>query len=252
MVGRVRGTVGILGTLGSPLLGYTLRAFVARGVRVGAVLLDAKGFSAKDLAIWEDRTARRLPPIDLSEFASLQIPFYFLTSHNSPEVVALVSRLGLDVLINGGTPRFLKESILNAPRLGVLNIHPGRLPDYRGFTCVEWAVHNNEKVCNSVHFMTKTIDGGPVVLSEGYLFSSTDNYVDLWVKVYREGFDLLARAADKVLREGITAAGSTPQSLSGNYYKPISDELLDEVKKTRCRLLPLPDWIGCSLNEAWN
>lgn len=231
MAGRLRRTAGILGTLGAPLLGYTLRAFVARGVPVGAVLIDANGFSAKNLAIWEERTAQRLPPIDFSEFASLQIPFYFLTSHNSPEAVALVSRLGLDVLINGGTPSILQESILNAPRLGVLNIHPGRLPDYRGCTCVEWAVYNDEEVCNSAHFMTKTIDGGPVVLSEGYLFSSTDNYVDLRVKVYREGFDLLARAADKVLRGGIAAAGSTPQDSGGNYYKPISNTLLEEVKK---------------------
>jgi methionyl-tRNA formyltransferase len=230
-----------------------LRAFVARGVPVGAVLIDTNGFSTKNLAIWEDRTARRLPPIDLSEFASLQIPFYFLTSHNSPEGVALVNRLGLDLLINGGTTRILKESILNAPRLGVLNIHPGRLPDYRGCTCVEWAVHNDEEVCNSAHFMTKTIDGGPVVLSEGYLFSSTDNYVDLRVKVYRKGFDLLARAADKVLLKGMTATVSMPQDPGGNYYKPISDELLEEVKKKldagRYRYQIRQDVV---LNEDWN
>jgi methionyl-tRNA formyltransferase len=230
MMDDLRRTTGILGTLGSPLLGYTLRAFVAQGVPVGAVLLDTKGCSAKDLAIWEERTARRLPLVDLSEFASLQIPFYFLASHNSPEVASLVNRLGLDVLINGGTPRILKAETLDAPRFGILNIHPGRLPDYRGCTCVEWAVYNDDEVFNSVHLMTKTIDGGPVVLAEGYLFSSTDNYVDLRVKVYRGGFDLLARAAEKVLREGITAVDSTPQAPGGNYYKPIPDELLAEVR----------------------
>lgn len=223
--------VGILGTPSSPLLGHTLRAFVAQGVPVAAVLLDAKGFGAKDLAIWEGRTARALPLVELDEFAPLQIPFYFLPSHNSPEAAALVSSLGLDVLVNGGTPRILKAGILGAPRLGILNIHPGRLPDYRGCTCVEWAVHNDDEVCNSAHFMTETIDGGPVVLTEGYRFSSVDTYVDLRVKVYRGGFDLLARATDKVLRESITAAGSTPQAPGGNYYKPIPDELLADVRK---------------------
>lgn len=231
MADELRRTTGILGTLGSPLLGYTLRALVAHGVPVGAVLLDAKGYSAKDLAIWEERTACRLPLVDLSEFESLRIPFYFLTSHNSSQAATLISRLGLDVLVNGGTPRILKANILDAPRLGILNIHPGRLPDYRGCTCVEWAVYNDDEVCNSVHFMTTTIDGGAVVLTEGYRFSSADSYVDLRVKVYREGFNLLARATEKVLREGITAADSTPQVAGGNYFKPIPDELLADVRK---------------------
>lgn len=224
-------SVGILATLGSPLLGYTLRALIAHNVSVSAVLIDAKGSSPKDLAIWEERTAGLLPVVDLSEFESLQIPFYFVASHNSSQAAELVSRLNLDVLVNGGTPRILKASILDAPRFGILNIHPGRLPDYRGCTCVEWAIYNDDEVCNSVHLMTTAIDGGAVVLAEGYRFSASDSYVDLRVRVYREGFNLLAKATEKVLREGITEAHLTPQAPGGNYFKPIPDELLTDVRK---------------------
>lgn len=231
MATKTQRTVGILSTLESPLLGYTLQALVNHGVSVGAVLLDAKGTSPKDLAIWTERTACQLPPMEISEFESLHIPFYFLTSHNSSDAVSLVSRLGLDLLVNGGTPRILNPSILGAPSLGTLNIHPGRLPDYRGCTCVEWAVYNDDEVCNSVHFITNTIDGGPVVSEEGYRFSISDNYVDLRVKVYREGFNLLARVAERVLREGITYTNIAPQVAGGNYYKPIPDEFLADVHK---------------------
>lgn len=126
MAGSLGRTAGILGTLGSPLFGHTLRALVTQGAPVGVALLDAKDFGAKDLAIWEENTADRLPLVDLAEFASLQIPFYFLTFHNSPETAVLVSSLGLDVLINGGPPRILKADFRRTTSGGTQELGAGR------------------------------------------------------------------------------------------------------------------------------
>ncbi|MGD2118694.1 MAG: formyltransferase family protein [Chromatiales bacterium] len=224
-------TVGVLATPGSPLLGYTLRALLEEGVPIGGVLLDSKGVSEKDINIWNERTNNHLPVIELETFADAMIPFYFVESHNSQSAVKLVRKLGLNLLVNGGTPRILKSEILNAAQTGILNIHPGKLPDYRGCTCLEWAVYNNEQVYNTVHYMTEDIDAGKVIMEEPYEFSSSDDYVDVRVKVYLGGFSLLARAANCILKNESLHSHQKFPGKEGRYYKPISDDLLDVVKK---------------------
>ena len=58
------------------------------------------------------------------------VPFFFIKNHNSLENIELINKRGIDLLINCGTPRILKATVLKAPKIGVLNCHPGILPDY--------------------------------------------------------------------------------------------------------------------------
>lgn len=221
-------SLGVLGALGSPLLGYTLQALIDEGVEINAVMLDASGGLTKDIKIWNQRTDSRLPFIRIENFASHQIPFYFFKNHNSNGAVDLVNTLNLDLLLNGGTPRILKPSILSAPSLGVLNIHPGKLPDYKGCTCVEWAIYNNEQIFNTVHYMTEEVDGGDVVIDEGYSFTQKDRYVDVRVEVYKKGFALLAKAA-RIILENKGLPHARTQNGKGKYYKPIPEDCLIKV-----------------------
>jgi len=223
--------IGVLGMLDSPLLGLALSALQARKIEVSAVLIDSKSFDEEDAERWKERTGGRIATVPLSSFANEKIPFYFVDSHNDTDAVQLVQDIGLSILVNGGTPRILKKGILSATKYGVLNIHPGKLPDYRGCTAPEWAIFNNDQIFNTVHYMSEEIDGGPIVMSEGYAFSRLDNYIDIRTKVYREGYSLLARSVSKVLNESMTVDSMTMQTRGGNYYKPISETNLEYVKE---------------------
>ena len=59
----------------------------------------------------------------------------------------------IDLLVNAGTPRILKSNLLKAPSIGVINCHPGILPDFRGCTCVEWAIYLDQPIGNTVHLI---------------------------------------------------------------------------------------------------
>jgi methionyl-tRNA formyltransferase len=220
--------LALLSTLDAPLLGYLMRDLTAEGVSISAVVFDQKGQAARDHRIHEERTAGRLPALPLEEFESLRIPFYFVADHRSTATADLVRSLSLDLLLNAGTPRILGAELLRAPSIGVLNCHPGLLPRFRGCTCVEWAIYLDEQVGNTVHFMNEHIDEGPILLQEGLRFGREDAYVDVRVKVYEHGNRLLARAARKVLTEGILPDRLEPQ-VGGRYFEVIDDGKMKNV-----------------------
>lgn len=221
--------IGLLSTWHSPTAGYLRQALLDRGVVAEAVIVDAKPAEAKHLSLWEERTQGRLPPLPPEPAAWRESSFHEVASHCDEETIGLVRRLQLDLLVNAGTPRILGEGILTAPRLGVLNVHPGLLPWFRGCTCVEWAVHLDEPIGNTVHLMTAGIDEGPIVLRRAYAFSSDDDYAAVRCKVYRESFVLLAEAVRSICDEGMISCQAQRRE-EGRYFKPIDDALLAEIK----------------------
>ena len=223
-------SVAILGVIDSPLLGHTLRSCLEVGVPVTSVIIDSKRFDGKSLKIWNDRTAGRLPTIAISDFERNRIPVFFVRSHNSAETIDLISSLDIKLILNGGTPRILTRDIFSAPSLGVLNVHPGKLPEYRGCTAVEWAIFNGDQIFNTVHYIEEGIDTGRILAEEMVDVFFGDTYADVRVRCYQKGFHLLARNALRVLS---TSQPETinPDPDAGNYYSPIPDALLAEVRE---------------------
>lgn len=205
-----------------------MSAIHARGLEIGAILVDSKPESERDKAIHEDRTGGKLPWRPLHTFAEHRIPIYFIESHNSPYTEEIVHNLGIDLLVNAGTPRILRAEILAAPSVGVLNCHPGMLPAFRGCSAVEWAILEDQPVGNSVHFMAEGIDEGPVVWSEVVTFSRFEGYQEIRVKTYRAGFDLMSKSI-LAIQNG-EAAVKQQDINEGKYYPPISDADLETVK----------------------
>lgn len=83
---------------------------------------------------------------------------------NHPDVVALADRLRPDVIAVFGTS-LIRGALLERGRLGMLNLHGGLSPDYRGADCTFWALYNNEpeQVGCTLHFINAGIDTGKLV-----------------------------------------------------------------------------------------
>ena len=81
---------------------------------------------------------------------------------NSDEGVKLLKDLAPDVIVLG-TTRILKPSVISTPSIGVLNPHPGLVPDYRGVDVLYWALHNGDPLGVTIHFVDVGIDTGPIV-----------------------------------------------------------------------------------------
>lgn len=90
-------------------------------------------------------------------------PVWRLPSINCPEAARLIRDQNFDLIVNARTREIYRTEVLNAPRLGCLNIHHGLLPDQRGVMCDLWALHEQKPAGFSVHVMAPKVDAGPIV-----------------------------------------------------------------------------------------
>ena len=227
--------IGVLSTISSPLLPLFLSSILKKNMKDIVVICDSNNFSEKDKKIWFDRTGDTFERNDLknaniTQMTNEKIPFFYVNSHNDEETLNLIKSLSVDVLHNGGTPRKLKKHILEGTKHGAINVHPGVLPYYRGSSAVEWALFNNDKVGNTVHFINEGYDEGNIIFLECYKFPSNTNYQSIRVKVYKEGCILASKALRLIYDEKITSADGVPQDHRlAKYWGPIPDEKFFKV-----------------------
>lgn len=83
---------------------------------------------------------------------------------NHPDVIALAEKLQPDVIAVFGTS-LIKGALLEKGRLGIVNLHGGLSPYYRGADCTFWALHNAEpqEVGCTLHFIDAGIDSGDLI-----------------------------------------------------------------------------------------
>ncbi len=141
----------------------------------GLLVLDNRDFSLKTRAAklilcgaarlgWNllknqsSQSARRRTAI----YSANGKPTWTLKTVNSPAVIDLVRQNGFDMLLNARTRYIYKSAILNAPRLGCMNIHHGLLPEQRGVMCDLWALHEKRAAGFSIHLMTENVDAGAI------------------------------------------------------------------------------------------
>ena len=224
-------TVGLLSTLDNPLLPFFIHDISKLGNIRMIIICDQKLISSKDNHIWNERTGGYFENQNISiyDFCGQLVSYYFI-NHNSESLIELINCQNIDCLLNAGTPRKLQLNIINSTRFGVLNIHPGALPDYRGCSAVEWSIYNNDAVANTAHFMDAEYDTGPIFKIERYTFSLDDTYVSIRCKVLEAGCKLAASVLSEISLNTSSSLKLTHQFPSeGQYFSPISNENLQKV-----------------------
>ncbi len=203
--------IGILTFVGSPLAYPTVQGLWEKGFRNISLICDGDKMPDKFREIISARTQGRAefhPPVAFEQFGS---PFYFVKNHNSQATLDLIQKLDLEVLVSAGTPRKLSDGLLKACRFGVINCHPGRLPDYRGSSVVEWALSQGDSVSATAHFMTADYDAGPII--QVYPFSTEGlSYHDIRFQMIGHQARGLVDATARVLRANKEIADYPPQS----------------------------------------
>ena len=99
----------------------------------------------------------------------------------------------VDVLLNIHSLHVINDEILQAPRIGCFNLHPGPLPRYAGLNPVCWALYFGETTHGvTLHRMTAEIDAGPIVYQSVFPVSETDTGFSVSLRCIREGLPLVS------------------------------------------------------------
>ena len=136
--------------------------------------------------------------------------------------------LSLECLLNAGTPRKLTRSLLSSVPHGVVNVHPGLLPEYRGCSAVKWALFNDARIGNTAHFMDEGYDTGPIIATEWYEFARRSDYPTIRSTVYRQGCLLAGTVLRLIQSTRMTPADGLLQDESqSRFWNPIPPESMD-------------------------
>lgn len=165
------------------------------------------------------------PALDIPHFDSLK----------NETLWARLRDARIDIAIQGGIG-ILTPEMLAVPRVGFVNVHPGRLPAYKGNTCPEWALFNDDDIYATAHIIDAGIDTGPVIC-EGHFDVPADwDYHDIRANLYRH--------CARVLLDALVILGGAedPRTVlhpqdpnAGHYWQPIPEDKLARVIDGRAR-----------------
>ena len=208
-----------------PLIqGQTVR--VLQSAQVGAPRAVPRAF--KDLASHEQSLLQAqlsLPAsADWSVIQSalaqqLGVPITTVTDVNQGSGFELMKAFQPDLMVSIRFGSILRPTAIKVPRFGVLNLHSGLLPEYRGVMATFWSMlHQRSRYGYSIHdIIDEGIDTGPVIDYEILPLDLNRDYLGQLLALYEHAVPRLARIIKQREREG--APNRLSQEIaSGRYY----------------------------------
>ena len=123
----------------------------------------------------------------------------------------------VDLIVSVSASQIFSERTLLASPMGCINLHNSPLPHYRGMLPNFWQMYHNEKESTlTIHYMTRNIDKGILLLQEGTPIDTNMSLEQLIAKTKKQS----AHALWKLLLH-IHSASVKPTSYSsekGSYF----------------------------------
>lgn len=89
----------------------------------------------------------------------------------------------IDIIVVN-TWNILSKDIISIPRYGTINIHPSKLPKYRGALPTLWSLKNRDKdSAVSYVLLDKSVDGGKILKQISFKISEMDTWHSLEIKI---------------------------------------------------------------------
>lgn len=110
--------------------------------------------------------------------------FHRFSSLKDPDFLEFLKNENFDIAIQGGTG-ILRDNVINSFKFGILNFHPGDLPEYRGCSAPEWQLYEGRLLICTCHLVDKGIDTGKV-LTRKILNADYRSYEHYRASVYPE------------------------------------------------------------------
>ncbi|TLY77901.1 MAG: formyl transferase [Gammaproteobacteria bacterium] len=152
-----------------------------------------------------------------------------LPNPNTPAGLEAVRAFAPDLILTIRYGAILQAPVISIPRLGVLNLHSGLLPDYRGVLATFRALlaGDSEIGCTLHYIADGTIDTGPIVDVARMAVAPAQSLLWHILALYPLGIRLISTALSK-LNRGETLATTAQVATEGGYYTyPTIDEWAD-------------------------
>ena len=117
----------------------------------------------------------------------------------SKNLKKFIKKNKFDLIISAGFPHIFKKDFFNLTPCGIINLHAGKLPKYRGGSPLVWQIINNEKYIGlSVIKVNNAIDGGNIISNSYFRNSKNDNIFDVHKKADKIFLKITLEAIKKI------------------------------------------------------
>lgn len=120
---------------------------------------------------------------------------------NHPDVVRLADELNPDLIAVFGTS-LIRGDLLQKGRFGIVNLHGGLSPEYRGADCTFWALYNAEpeNIGCTLHYIDAGIDTGGLIAHVSPEVDPGDDELALFWRSVKESAKVYAELIQRLAR----------------------------------------------------
>lgn len=180
------------------------------------------------------------------------LPVYQPERVSSPDFVALLRTLDLDLIVTAAFGQLLSPEVLAIPRLACLNVHASLLPKYRGGAPIHWSVINGEEVTGvTIMEMAEKLDAGPIYSQVEIPITEDDTTGLVYDKVTQAGASLLIETLPGIINQEIKAIDQDHSQATFAYNVNREDEKIDWTKSNKeiyNHIRGLAPWPGAYTN----
>ena len=149
---------------------------------------------------------------------AMQLPVFQPERIRTDEAQARIREVDADVMVVVAYGQILPSSLIEAPRLGTLNVHASLLPRHRGPAPVEWAILSGDSETGvTIMQMDAGVDTGPILAQERVPIAPDEIAPRLEGQLANVGGRLLVRTLDDLVNGRVQPV---PQPAVGATHAP--------------------------------
>ena len=172
----------------------------------------------------------------LKEFSNrYKIDYLESIDVNSENFYLKAKSYDCDIFVSMSYNQIFKKKIIELPKLGIINCHAGKLPDYKGRNILNWCLINDEKEFGiTVHFVDEKIDTGKIIKQNIYPITDKDTYKTLLNLSYNECPKILHSSIIAILENNLNLIDQNDLENKGFYCKRrVSGDEIINFNKTK-------------------
>ena len=180
---------------------------------------------------------------DLAKWAGCELQGFADLDHrvNSSEGLARICNSSPELIISVRFGLIIREQVIAIPKYGVLNLHSGVLPDYRGVMATFRAMINKEsEIGSTLHFIQDAgVDTGDIISIAKIPLELDKSYLTNVLNLYVGGCAQILQAVAQIQSQHPIATQS--QQGAAGYYSFPSQQELDSFFNQGYRLFDYQD-----------
>lgn len=181
-------------------------------------------------------------------FKSRGIVVSEIQSINCDTGLQTIKAFAPDLIISIRFGLILQPAVISIPTFGVINLHSGELPKYRGVMATFRAMQHKEKECGTtLHYINDSgIDSGEIIKISKQAVDYQRSYLHNTLSLYEQGVQDLVDAINTIETTGKCA--SYPVNSNGNYFSFPREQELQDFRQQGHKLYEYRDVIDIAIN----